>query len=311
MRESELLRHIYARSADLATKHPGVIVGPGDDCALVRVGGTDVLLKVDQLVEGRHFVRGTAIDRIARKAMARPVSDIAAMGGTPTCALAACVLPKGFARADQLFDAVHSWAGRFGAPVVGGDISSANDADAPLTLSITVMGTPHARRGPVLRSGARAGDEVWVTGALGDSFASGRHLTFTPRLREAAWLCDALGDALHAMLDLSDGLGRDAGRIAEASGVRLVLEAAALPLHPRSEGGEPDPIRAAGEGEDHELLFCVAPGAIDPLLIAAAPTPISRIGHVEPGSGCVLMIRDGDTTRAMDASELGWEHSAD
>ncbi|MBY0311563.1 MAG: thiamine-phosphate kinase [Phycisphaerales bacterium] len=308
MRESELLRHISARSAGLSTTHPGVVVGPGDDCAVIRVGDAELLLKVDQLVEGRHFARGTPIDRIARKAMARPISDIAAMGGQPSCALAACVLPKGFAKADQLFDAVHAWALKLGAPVVGGDISTSEDERAGLVLSISVVGVPHAKRGPVLRSGARVGDEVWVTGAIGDSFASGRHLTFSPRVREGAWLCDTLGESLHAMLDISDGLGRDAGRIAEASGVRVVIESRLIPLHARSAGsqvgGEPDAVLAASEGEDHELLFCVAPRAIDPMRIASAPVALSRIGRVESGAGCALIVGES----VMDAGELGWDH---
>lgn len=308
MRESELLRHISARSAGLTHTHPGVVVGPGDDCAVIRVGDAELLLKVDQLVEGRHFARGTPIDRIARKAMARPISDIAAMGGTPTCALAACVLPKGFAKADQLFDAVHAWALRLGAPVVGGDISTTESEHGVLVLSISVLGVPHAKRGPVLRSGARVGDEVWVTGAIGDSFASGRHLTFSPRVREGAWLCDTLGESLHAMLDISDGLGRDAGRLAEASGVRVVLESRLIPLHASAGGGEPDAVLAASEGEDHELLFCVAPGAIDPMRIADAPVALSRIGQVVKGAGCVLVVDRGNCMQTIDAAKLGWDH---
>src|SRR4051812_43366535 len=128
MRELELLSRIYARSSDLAALYPQVIVGPGDDCAVVEAAGP--MLKVDQLIEGRHFVQGTSLDLIARKALARAVSDIAAMAGTPIAALAACALPRGFPQepSNQLFEAVSRWARHFGCPLVGGDIASFAEA---------------------------------------------------------------------------------------------------------------------------------------------------------------------------------------
>jgi thiamine-monophosphate kinase len=295
MRESDLHRNIFARSADLGAAFPGIVVGPGDDCAVVRTsGGEELLLKVDQVVEGRHFTFETPVDLIARKAIARAVSDIAAMGGTPRWGMAGGVLPPGYPHADELCARLAHWGRAFGAPLVGGDIA-AGEAGSPLVLGISLVGVPHGTRGAVLRSGARVGDEVWVTGKIGGSLVSERHLTFQPRVREGTRLCDALGSDLHAMMDVSDGLGRDAGRMATASGVRIVIEGSRVPLHPEAS----DVIRAAGDGEDYELLFCVAAETnVD-------DTIATRIGRVASGSGCGLEMGDG---RMMNATKMGWEH---
>lgn len=297
-RESDLLRSIAERSRDLAGLHDAIEVGPGDDCAVLRARG-HLLLTVDQLVVGRHVDEHASIDQIARKAIARSVSDIAAMGGSPCWALATALLPAGYRHADGLFDAMASWARSWHCPLVGGDIAS---GPGPLALTVTVAGVPHAARGPVLRSQARAGDGVYVTGSIGNSLASGWHIDFEPRIAEGDWLCEALGERLGAMIDLSDGLGRDAGRLAEASGVSIELDGARIPLR----GGAVDVLTAAGEGEDHELLF-TARGEV-PGVCPATGTPITRIGSVSPrgrqGSTCTLVV-DG---RAIDASELGFDH---
>ncbi|MCC6676627.1 MAG: thiamine-monophosphate kinase [Phycisphaerales bacterium] len=316
MRESDLLSHIYGRSAGLAREFPYILAGPGHDCAVIALPkGDSILLKVDQLVEGTHF-RGpagsaTPLDLIARKSIARAISDIAAAGGRPVAALAAATLPPECIYADDLFDAMSKWARHWGCPLVGGDIASwkaeaagAQRLEGGLVLSVSVIGLPHEHRGPVLRSGARAGDSLYVTGALGGSLdpatGLGRHLTFEPRLQEARWLCDTFGDQLRAMMDVSDGLGRDAGRLAKASGVRIEIEAAAIPRHAEA----PDWRRAASDGEDHELLFALGPGAAPPASCPATGTPIIRIGMLIAGSGC--FIRDGSTL--IDASGLGWDH---
>lgn len=302
MNESRLLRRIAERSTGLG---PDVVVGPGDDCAVVRVGGGLLLLTVDHVVEHRHYVGPlvggpTPLDLVARKAVARSVSDVAAMAGTPRWALATAALPPGFPDgvAGELFEALRAWAERFGCPLVGGDIAS-TVAGAPVVLTVTVGGAPHAARGPVLRSGARAGDWVWMTGHLGGSLPSGRHLTFEPRVREGAWLAGELGERLHAMIDVSDGLGRDATRMAEASGVRVELDGRRFPLH------EPLSPTAARDGEDYELLFTAAEGAELPRACPETGTAVTRIGRVVAGSGCVIEDVGGTL---WNAAELGYEH---
>lgn len=314
MRESDLLRRIYERSASLTSRFAQVLTGPGDDCAVVRTGtGSEWLLTVDQVVEGRHFLRGAPVERVARKAIARSVSDIAAMGGTTRggWALATGAVPPGFERADALFDAMKKWAEHWGCPLVGGDVASTGE-EGGMVLTVTVGGLPHPVRGPVLRSGAQVGDYVYVTGTLGGSLGSGRHFSFEPRLAEASWLCETLGAGgwgLHAMIDISDGLGRDAGRIAEASGVRIEIDAALLPLSPGL--GAADWRRAASDGEDYELLFTAAPQVEVPETCPETGTPVTRIGRVAEagpdGPAAVVVTPE----RTWDVSQLGWEHGED
>ena len=315
MRESDLLSHIYARSADLSARFPHVILGPGDDCAVIAPpAGRRMLAAVDHLIEGRHFAapagRATSLDAIARKAVARSVSDIAAMGGGLEewgIALATAALPHDFPQrdADGLFDRMQHWAEHWRCPLVGGDAATFGQGASagPLTLTVTVMGLAHGPRGPVLRSAAREGDSVYVTGAIGGSLGSGRHLSFEPRLREARELCDVLGADLHAMIDISDGLGRDAGRIAAASGVTIELDAAALPCHAGS-----DWRAALRDGEDYELLFTARASA--PAICAG--TRVTRIGVVRaatPGDEphrCLVRAPGG---AIIDVTSEGWDHS--
>ncbi len=313
MRESDLLRHIYERSSDLRSRFPHVLVGPGDDTAVLAPHpARQLLVTVDHLIEGRHYAppagSAASLDAIARKAVARSVSDIAAMGGSLDewgAALATAALPHGFPQsdADTLFDRMQHWAAHWRCPLVGGDAASFGQGPSagPLTLTVTVLGVAHAARGPVLRSGAKPGDDVFVTGALGGSLPSGRHLAFEPRLREARELCDRLGTSLHAMLDISDGLGRDAARIALASGVSIELDARALPLHAGC-----DWRAGLGDGEDYELLFAAPAGASVPAAVAG--TPVARIGSVNAqGAGlCSVLTPEG---LRVDASEAGWDHA--
>ncbi len=301
MHESRLHQHIYARSVGLRLGASRLIVAPGDDCAVIGTPSGDLqLLTVDQLVEGRHFEPGTDIDLVARKAIARSVSDIAAMGGQPDWAMAAAVLPQGDAQADALFDAMSRWARHWACPLIGGDIASHASSEHPLTLTVTVGGTMLDAHAPVLRSGAKPGDRLYLTGPVGGSFASGRHLTFEPRLEAGQW---AASVSAHAMIDLSDGLGRDSDRVARASGVVIELDAAKLPINSDC----PDWKQAAGEGEDHELLIALAPD--QPVTDAPMPLlgPIGTARACQPQEQPRAMITDPRGTR-HEAQSLGWDH---
>jgi len=311
MRETDLLQHIIERSRRLSELGPdaGVVVGPGDDCAVLAASnGGRLLATVDQLVEGRHYDSATAPTRlIARKAMARAVSDIAAMGGRPRWAMAAACLPEGYRHADELFDHMAEWAMRFECPLVGGDIA-ASPPGSPLVLSVTALGEALKGRRAITRSGARPGDVLLVTGRIGGSFTSGRHMTFNPRIREALWLTEELGESLHAMIDISDGLGRDAGRIAGASRVRIELNPTAIPLNEDAS----DWRAALGDGEDYELLCAVAPEKASglPPMIPGTLTPVSPIGRVLSAAspcdlGCFVPLEKGGWERA---DEYGWDH---
>jgi len=299
--ESRLHDHIYARSASLNLGAGELLVGPGDDCAVTRSPSGELhLLTVDQLIEGRHFEPGTDLDLIARKAIARSVSDIAAMGGLPAWALGTGVLPKGYAHADALFDSMHRWANHWNCPLIGGDIASHASPDHPLTLTVTVGGTMPAGTMPVLRSGAKPGDLFYVTGQIGGSFGSGWHLRFEPRIEVGQW---AARTTAHAMMDLSDGLGRDAHRIATASGVRIDIDATKLPISHRCDAWQ----QAVSEGEDYELLIALGPEHnIDdcPMQLLG---PIGRVTACDQDQspGAVIIDPYG---KAHDASAMGWDH---
>ena len=235
MRESELLQHVYAMAGGPT---PDVPIPPGDDMAMVQLHGRGLLTAVDQVVDGRHVdIERTPLDLVGRKAVTRSLSDVAAMAGKPVALVAAVTLPPDFGhdRATALFDAMHRTAQRYACPLVGGDIAVFRDASARLVCSVAVLAEP-GPGGAVTRSGARAGDVIAVTGRLGGSVQAdglGRHLTFEPRLKEAAILAETLGNRLHAMIDISDGLGRDASHVAELSGGRIEIDAERIPC---SEG---------------------------------------------------------------------------
>lgn len=286
--ESELLGHIYDRTRSLASH---ILLGPGDDCALVAgPKGDRTLLTVDQLVEHRHFKPGTPIDLIARKAVGRSVSDIAATGGSPAWGLATGLLPTGYQHGDELFDAMAQWANHWSCPLVGGDIAF---HDGPIVLTVTVGGLPGEQL--LTRDAARVGDAIYLTGRVGGSLASGRHLEVSPRVEVGRVLSTM--DTVHACIDVSDGVGRDAGRIASASGVRFELESDQLPLHESCTWQD-----GLGDGEDYELLFT----AVGPVPETIASVPITRIGRVTKASGCVVRTPGGDW---IDASAEGWDHA--
>ncbi len=294
MRERELLQRIANRSSDLHASFGHVLVGPGDDCAVIAAEPHPLLLTTDHLVQHRHFDDDLPLELVARKAILRSASDIAAMAGTPAWALATALLPPDYAHADELFNHMSRFAREFGCPLVGGDIASLPpESDGPISLTVTVGG--HAAR-PVLRSGARAGDIVYVTGALGGSLQNQRHASTEPRIELALHLAEHLT----SMIDVSDGLGIDAARIAKASNVRIELDAATIPVHPDADGIE----AALADGEDYELLFTAPDGA--PIPRGFEGTPIARIGRaVADDPAAILISADGSQ---RDVSAQGFEH---
>ena len=242
----------------------GVIVGPGDDCAVLDVGapGQWLLFKTDAVVEGVHFRADTDPEKIGRKALARCLSDIAAMAGRPTQALVTLALPRDFdaARVTAIYEGLKACAMRHDVSIVGGETTT---SPGGLLISIALLGTVTKGKA-LLRSGAQAGDAIFVTGELGGSLA-GRHLDFEPRLAQAAWLSEYF--SLHAMIDLSDGLAGDLRHVLKASKCGAELLGKAVPISreakvkARSESSAKPPLLAAlTDGEDFELLFTIAPG---------------------------------------------------
>lgn len=231
---------------------PRVRVGPGDDCAVLEGSGRwDFLLKTDVVVEGVHYLREAPGGKVGWKAMARAVSDVAAMGGRPVAAVVTLVLPgdreAGWLRA--LYRGFSRCSRRWGFDVVGGETSAAPAGSAAM-INVAMLGEVERGRA-VLRSGARAGDVILVTGRLGGSLRRW-HLEFEPRVAEARWLARHWRPT--AMMDLSDGLAQDLPRLARASGLGWQVEDERLP---RRRGAT---VRQAwGDGEDYELLFTIAP----------------------------------------------------
>lgn len=283
---------------------PRVPIGIGDDAALVRTVTSGCLVTVDMLMEGTDFIFPPATPQSAgRKSLAVNLSDVAAMGGIPTAAFVSLALPKcrGAEFAGEFQAGIRELADEFDVVIAGGDT---NAWGGPLVVSITVLGEAGVRP-PVRRSGARVGDWIFVSGACGGSI-HGRHLTFTPRVREAQTLLAAVD--LHAMIDVSDGLAADLHHILDESDVGAVVEAAAIPIHPDT-GLDPlrDPLQQAlGDGEDFELIFTVSPEdgrrllSHNPLSI-----PLSRIGEVTAGRQ--VLIRDADG-RQTTLPRAGWQH---
>jgi thiamine-monophosphate kinase len=306
--EFELIRRI---AGIVGTAREGVTVGIGDDAAVLP---PDLVWTCDLLVEDVHFRRHTtSFDDLGWKALAVNVSDVAAMGAVPLGALVGLVVGEGVSAEDveELYRGLAACATAYGCPVVGGDVSRGPD----LSLAVTALGrTPT----PVLRSGAGAGDVLAVTGPLGGSGAgwhllegraalpadvaahvAARHRRPRPRLAESR----TLAASVHAMLDVSDGIASDALRLAESSGLAVVVDLDALPLDrgvaevAAALGLEPGVLAATG-GEDYELLV-----ALDPADVARAGVPLHVVGRVEAGPVGVRFTGAG----AADALG-GWDH---
>ncbi len=279
-----------------------VLVGPGDDTAVLTGSVRQQLVTVDMLMDGTDFWIAEVGARAAgRKAMAVNLSDIAAMAGIPTAAVVSVALPKvgGRQLAEELHLGLREVAEAFGVPIVGGDT---NSWDGPLVISVTLLGEA-TERGPVLRSGAKPGDWLLVTGPLGGSIR-GKHLTFTPRVKEALELHAAAN--LHAMIDISDGLAADLNHILEESRCGAVLVAESIPISRDAvelsiTSGKTALEHALGDGEDFELILA-ASLADGERMLREFPTLV-KIGEcVEEG----LWIEEKGMRRELQAT--GWVH---
>jgi thiamine-monophosphate kinase len=298
MGEFDLIRRFFQRPATA-----GVEVGVGDDCAvLVPTPGARWLVSSDMLVEGRHFLSTVDPARLGHKALAVNLSDLAACGATPRGFTLALALP----RADEAWvarfaDGLWALADASGIPLVGGDTTQ-----GPLNLCITVFGEAPPGQA-LLRSGARVGDEVWVSGQLGDARLAlevfrgtvalpGEAFEHVRRAMELPTPRLALGQALRgiatAALDLSDGLLGDLGHILTASGVGVTLDVDALPRSAVLAAQPPALQRTCvlAGGDDYELVFTAPPGAVLPDL----GVPLTRIGRIEAAPGLRVVNARGE-----------------
>lgn len=267
--------------------HAPLITGPGDDCAVIPGDEEwDILLKTDVVVENIHFTPDTAPERIGHKAIARAISDIAAMGGLPEYALITLLMhpSRSLESAEGIYRGISRTAARFGISVAGGETSSL-PTDG---LVINVALTGRIERGQaILRSGGNPGDIICVSGPLGGSFPSGHHLDFEPRLNLSRFFMQE-GPRPTAMMDLSDGLGTDLPRLARASDCGFQLNLDKLPLNPACS-----PQQGLTDGEDYELLFTISPENLA-RLTGSCPYSIYPIGA----------LTDSATTTPVE----GWQH---
>ena len=293
--------------------------GLADDAAVLEVGAEQVVLTHDMLVEGVHFLPSDPPGDIAWKLLAVNLSDLAAKGAKPMGVLMGYSL-----RGDPVWDeAFVAGLGEaleaFHVPLLGGDTVSLPPG-APRTLGLTALGT--CAGSVPSRAGARAGDELWVTGTIGDagaglriltgalvgdSFVVERYRTPTPRLDAG----QKLAPLVSAMMDVSDGLLIDAARMAEASGSAVSIDLADVPLSEALRSacgtGQAARLAAATAGDDYELLFAAAPEQAPALLALskALGLPFTRIGGFAPGSG--ITLTDSGTPLPL-PERLGWEH---
>jgi len=306
--EFELISRL---SAKLPTGD-SVVVGAGDDCAVIDAGVPDQwqLHKTDAVVEGVHFTPDADPQQVGHKALGRALSDIAAMAGTPRWATVTLGLPTGFEakRIESVYDGMAALAKRHAVSLVGGETVANRER---LFIGVSLVGEV-AREKCILRSGANVGDGVWVTGELGGSIA-GHHLSFKPRLAEARWLAEYHQPS--AMIDLSDGLAGDLDHLLHATGAGAELLESALPIRrearlraKESEAAKPPMLAALTDGEDYELCFTLGQGRavelLDQFKQQFPDTPLCCIGKlvVKPG----LKIRQ--KTGLMEIATRGHVH---
>lgn len=282
--EDELVARLLAKWPPVIEP---VLVGPGDDCAVIAMAGGSPwwqLLKTDAMVEGQHFTTNEDMRRVGWKAVARVQSDFAAMGGLAEALVVTLFLPqKGdISQWLRLYEGMADAARVHGGVLCGGETSRSPDGAG---LMISVAGTGRCDFPPVLRSGASAGHALYVTGALGATLA-GHHLDFTPRVAEGQWL--ARTGLVSAMMDVSDGLAKDLPRLCAKSRIGAEIDIHALPCRAQC-----DPQSAMADGEDYELLFAVPSeniGRLQREWVEKFPlTPLHRIGQcVAEGQGMLF-----------------------
>jgi len=310
VKERELIDMIAGLAGD---KRPGLLRGIGDDCAVLEgKPGRVLLVTMDTLVESVHFDPSWhPPEKLGRKSVAVNVSDVAAMGGTPSFVLLSLGLPAGFAAqwADRFLQGFTGSCREYGCLLIGGDTVRSPDR---IVITVTVIGEAAADQ-VIYRSQARPGDTIWVSGSLGRA-AAGLELCragayqppdpllealveahLNPRARTAAGSLLAASGLVHAMIDLSDGLATDLAHLCEESRAGAVVEAEKLPacpaLYQASSLLHLDPVRLmVSGGEDYELLFTAAPAATADLLRLAvkAGTAFSPVGVMTAGSGVWL-----------------------
>jgi len=286
-----------------------VILGIGDDCAAINVSSDRMcLITTDMLVDGTHFdLKRCSLRDAGRKAIACSISDVAAMGCQATVAVVSICFPNHTTErfAKELYKGIWDIADKYNIEIVGGDIISGH---GPLCINVTMLGRDDGLK-PVLRSGAKAGDMILVTGTLGGSLL-GKHLRFEPRLKEGLILNKNF--TIHAMIDISDGLTADLNHILEESRVGAILYEDQIPVSEAAvkmaeKSGNTPLYHALSDGEDYELLFTLSKGQAKK--VVKSPLfergTFSCIGEIIKGPGIEMKFSDGKISRIK---PHGYEH---
>lgn len=318
MGEFELIQRFFqSRSQAPAAAVP---VGIGDDCAVLSATpGAQWLVSSDMLVEGRHFLSTVAPERLGHKALAVNLSDLAACGATPRAFTLALALPRADAAWLEGFaNGLLALAQAHGIALVGGDTTA-----GPLNICITVMGEAPAGQA-LLRSGARAGDDLYVSGSLGDArlaleafrgsvslsgedFETARLAMECPQPRVA--LGQALRGLAHSAIDVSDGFVGDLGHVLARSGLGATVQADVLPRGPALARQAPELQRLCtlSGGDDYELIFSAPPAARAAVQAASAAsaTPVTCVGRLEAEPGLRLLDAQG---RSIDWRVASFDH---
>lgn len=296
--EFQLIEWVRARTKS------SELVGIGDDAAVCVFGSPQTILATDLLLEGTHFTfPDVTPEQAGRKALAVNLSDLAAMAAIPKAALVSLALTRdrGFSFAKQVMTGLLELAEQFDVAIIGGDT---NIWSGPLAINVAVAGIP-GPQGPILRRGAKTGDQLFVTGPLGGS-AAGKHVSFLPRVKEAQTLSQLV--QIHAMIDLSDGLAADLRHILDASNKGCRLFGDQIPISSGaifSRAGGSSLERALGDGEDFELLFAVS-SKDAAVLSSQSKIPCYPIGEVvrDPATRIIVSKDQSD----IPLPQLGWKH---
>jgi thiamine-monophosphate kinase len=315
MTEFDLIRRYFTRAT------PSALLGVGDDAALLKVSGGNVLaVSSDMLVSGTHFFPDADPFLLGHKTLAVNLSDMAAMGATPRWATLAIALPEANEAWLEKFSAgFFALAQQYGVDLVGGDTTH-----GPLNLCVTIIGEVPAQQA-LRRNGAQLGDEVWVSGKLGDAALALAYLQGHIMLSDVEYAACAL--ALHqpqprvalglalrgianSAIDISDGVLADLGHILDASRLAARLDFSALPVSPVLRGHLQHPLAkqcALSGGDDYELCFTASAAHHAEILDIAArlKLPLTRIGTIAAGLGCLVLDAAGDP---LNIEASGYDH---
>ncbi len=283
---------------DDITTFPEVLVGIGDDCAVIeKTENEHTLLKTDTVVENVHFTPGEDPERVGWKAAARVVSDFATMGGKPEALMVTIILPPDTEQdwIQKVYNGLKTVARKFGCSIVGGETSS-SPLGSPKIISISGTGTVDSHN-LTLRSGGKPTDLIYVTGTLGGSIR-GKHLDFTPRVKEGLWLARHIKPT--AMMDLSDGIAKDLPRLCKSSRCGFEIFKSRIPANKNCTADQ-----ALRDGEDYELLFTIPEESQQELESSwqkyFPDLLLTHIGHLAEK-------KPEQETKTLQKLEGGWDH---